>query len=86
MISHPDHTVLRLIELLKTSKRIRSKSQFCDEIGFLKQNLLRVEQRKAHFSSVHIMNICKIYNVDANWIIGIAPEPFKGSKKILKTV
>jgi hypothetical protein len=30
------------------------------------------------------MNICKIYNVDANWIIGIAPEPFKGSKNIKK--
>ncbi len=81
MILHPDRIILNLIEVLKTSNRIRSKSQFCDEIGFLKQNLLRVEQGKAHFSSVHIMNICKTYNVDANWIIGIAPEPFKGLKK-----
>jgi transcriptional regulator with XRE-family HTH domain len=75
-----DIKILELIEHLKSLGRFDFDYEFCDRVGVLKQNLVRIKQGKAHFTAVHIENICKIYKINANWIFGTSNNIY--SKKV----
>jgi hypothetical protein len=81
-----DLKILRLIEHLKSLGRFDFDYEFCDSIGFLKQNLIRVKQGLAHFTAQHIETICKVYKVNANWIFGTQNQMFIKIKKAQKSV
>ena len=78
-----DIRIVELIEHLKSLGRFDFDYEFCDKIGLLKQNLLRIKQDKAHFTAEHIENICKIYKVNANWIFGTSKKIFNDRKQTL---
>jgi hypothetical protein len=73
----PDERILRLIDLLKFQKIIKTINQFCDEIGVLRQTVYKIRNEDAGFTVAHINMICKKYNVNANWIIGIEKTVFR---------
>lgn len=71
-----DIKIIELIEMLKTLGKINYDKDFCDAIGILKQNIAPIKKGKAHFTAKHIENICKIYDVNANWIFGANQNAF----------
>lgn len=71
-----DVKILRLIELLRFQNKISSVREFCDEIKLLEQTVSKIKKGKNHFTVLHIKNICKIYEVNANWIFGIENQIF----------
>jgi len=80
-----DIKIFELILILKQLRMIRFKSEFLNTIGVLKQNEYRIKQGLAHFTHEHIEIICKIFNVNANWIYGIEENVFRTSQTSTNT-
>jgi len=81
-----DVKILELIQILKSLGIIDYDYEFCDSIGFLKQNLTRVKQGLAHFTAQHIETICKVYGINANWIIDTEIQMYTKIKSNQKSV
>ena len=71
-----DKRIIRLIDLLIFEKKIVSKNEFYSEAGLIRQTYHKIKNGSAHFTVLHIENICKKYNVNANWMIGISNKVF----------
>lgn len=76
-MQHQDKRILDLIDLLIFQKRISSTKQFCEEIKILEQTVSKIKKGTVHFTVNHIEAICKIYNVNANWILGVEKTKFR---------
>lgn len=73
-----DNKILELIERLKQLKTIRFDADFCRDIGIKNQNLIVIKNNpKCSFTVEQIYTICKVYNVNANWIFGFEENTFK---------
>lgn len=72
----PNERILRLIDLLKFQKNIKTMNQFCDEVGVLRQTISKIRGGDASFTVTHIESICRKYKVNANWIFGIETNVF----------
>lgn len=80
---HPtDKRIIRLIEFLVFQQKISSTRHFCQEVHILEQTVSKVKNGTAHFTVMQIENICKKYNVNANWIFGIEKNVFNHDKSI----
>lgn len=73
---YSDQKMLELIEVLKAKETIRFGKDFCDAIGLLKQNLVRIKKGEAHFTPEHIRAACKEFGMNANWLFGVNNSPF----------
>lgn len=71
-----DKNILHLIDFLIYKKIVLSIRDFCKEINLFEQTISKIKKGIAHFTVQHIETICKVYNVNANWIIGIENEMF----------
>lgn len=63
----------RMFELLKELKKrgiLKYKRDFANACGLPEQNLYNIKQGRNNFTVVHIMNLCKFYGINANWIVG----------------
>lgn len=78
----PDEKLIRLIDLLKFHKRISSTKEFCQEIGILEQTISKIKNKKNSFTVLHIVAICKKYDVNANWIISNEKKVFNTKNSI----
>ena len=77
-----DLQILKLIEILKDLGMIKYDTDFCDSVSMSKQHLYNIKSQENmkqsyHFTAAQIQLICKIYNVDANWVYGFSPKPFR---------
>lgn len=72
----PNERILRLIDLLKFQKNIKTLNQFCDEVGVIRQTISKIRSGDASFTVAHIESICRKYKVNANWIFGIETNVF----------
>lgn len=75
-----DTQMLLLIDILKTYKTIRFDKEFCDEVGLLKQNLIKIKNGEKHFTAGHIEKAIWSFKVNANWIFGVSDKIFLGNK------
>lgn len=75
----------QLIPALLSVHSVEFESDFCKEIVLLKQNIYRIKKGYAHFTPDHIRNICKVYNVNANWIIGLEKNMYRIAAKSTDT-
>ena len=81
-----DNKILEMIERLKQLKVIRFDSDFCRDIGIKKQNLSVIKSNpNCSFTVEQIHAICKVYNVNANWIFDIEKNIFRTSKTSIKS-
>lgn len=80
-----DKKILDLIDFFKQNSTIRFDQDFCDASGILRQNLYRVKKELAHFTPEHIQGICKAYNINSNWILGIEKNMFRTNKASVKS-
>jgi hypothetical protein len=79
-----DIKIIELIDILKTLGKIKYDYEFCDSIGLLKQNLRPIKIGRIHFTAKQIESICKLYDVNANWIFGLSNNIFNHVKSIEK--
>lgn len=77
-----DKHILRLIDVLIFNKEISSTKEFCQEIGVLEQTVSKIKKGTNHFTVAHIETICKLYNVNANWIYGFENKVFRTPESI----
>lgn len=75
-----DIKIFELIILLKSLGKIKFDKDFCDSIGIKKQNLAPIKKGLAHFTANHIESICRVYDVNANWIFGLENNIFNKVK------
>jgi transcriptional regulator with XRE-family HTH domain len=78
----PDERLLRLIDVLKFQKKIRTINEFCEEVGLIRQTIYRIRKGEVGFTASHINTICKKYKVNANWIFGNAKKVFLSEDSI----
>lgn len=77
-----DKRALKLVELLIFQKKIKNATEFCTEIEIQKQNFSKIKKGEARFTIGHIQKICKKYNVNSNWILGIEKKVFRTAESI----
>lgn len=77
-----DKKVLRLIELLIFQNKIETTRQFCYEVGVLEQTISKIKKGTNHFTIAQIETICKIYNVNPNWLFDYDKKVFRDKKSI----
>ena len=78
-----DKRILRLIELLIFEKKISNTAEFCSKIDMLKQTVSKIKNGNNHFTVIQIEQICKVFNVNANWIFGTNNKVFNNSDSII---
>jgi predicted ArsR family transcriptional regulator len=78
----PDQRMLELIDRLTAAGIIRFRQEFLDVVGFPKQNFVRVEQGRQHFSPEQIARACETYRINANWILGLEDQVAAGKRRI----
>lgn len=79
-----DIKILQLVVQLKSLGKIDYDYEFCNKIGLLKQNFLRIKQGRAHFTANHIQMICLNFKINANWIFGTSDSIFNQVKRATK--
>ena len=69
----------RMFELFSELKKrgiLKYKRDFANACGLPEQNLYNIKQGRNNFTVVHIMNLCKFYGINANWILGFEENIF----------
>lgn len=79
-MNNVDIKILEVLEALKANSTIRFDQDFCDNVGVLKQTLYRVKKGLAHFTPEQMQNLCKVYNINANWILSIEKNMYRNTK------
>lgn len=77
-----DKCLLKLIELLIFEKKVKSISDFAKSIGILEQTISKIKKGNSHFTVSQIQTICKVYNVNANWIFGMEKAVYNHKNSI----
>jgi hypothetical protein len=77
-----DKRILRLIDLLIFEKEIAYVKEFCQAIGIIDTTIPKIKKGTSHFTVQNIQMICKIYNVNANWIFGLEKKVFNTPNSI----
>ena len=80
-----DRKILEVLEVLKANSTIRFEQDFCDIVDVLRQTLYRIRKGLAHFTPEQMQNICKVYNINANWILSIEKNMYRNSKTSTNT-
>jgi chorismate mutase len=81
-----DERMIELIERLITAGTIKTRQQFLDAIGMLKQDYRNVTIGRRSFRIEHITAACKEYGVNANWIHGLEDKIFSRCKGLIQTL
>lgn len=71
-----DKKILELIDTLIANGVIRFRVDFCESVGLLPQNLIKITKNESHFTLKHVYRAIKKYKVDANWIFGTGKNIF----------
>lgn len=66
-----DNRMFELYEELKSRNILRFKRTFCDACGIPEQNMYNIKKGINHFTLIHVVNVCKYYGINANWIIDL---------------
>lgn len=77
-----DKKILELTEFLKTTNVVNSDKEFCEIIEIDPGNFAKIKKsenypnQSYHFTPLHIENVCKKLNLNANWIFGLSEEMY----------
>lgn len=75
-LKSPEERLVYFIDMLKDSGRIRFKNEFFDKTGIKRQYYTKVRNGEIRFTTNHISQICKHYNLNANWVFGTQDNMF----------
>lgn len=63
-----DNRMFQLYEELKSRGVLKYKRSFCAACGLPEQNMYNIKKKLNHFTLIHVANICRYYNLNANWV------------------
>lgn len=72
----PDKKVFTFIEHLLITGQIQFEADFYKQLGFAKGNYSMVKSGKSSYTIAQITFICRTYNLNANWILGLEKNMF----------
>jgi plasmid maintenance system antidote protein VapI len=75
-----DVRMLELMKILKEMGFVRSGAAFAKVIGIPRSNINSIRNGETSFTALHINIVCKEYTINANWIMGIETNLFRGRK------
>ena len=79
----------RMFELYLELKKLgilKYKRDFANACGLPEQNLYNIKQGRNNFTIVHIMNVCKFYGINMNWIVKAESNLFLKPQNSKQTV
>ncbi|KAA5532701.1 helix-turn-helix transcriptional regulator [Taibaiella lutea] len=76
----------RMLELMKhivsvNLKDVTTQQDFCEAIGILKGGIAPIRKGERHFTTAQILNACRYFNVDVNWLFGFTENMFRSQDK-----
>jgi hypothetical protein len=72
-----DQKVMEFVELLRKKGEIRYDQEVWDAMEFRKENVSNVRKGLQHFKIGQIQKLCKKYDGNANWILGLEKDAFR---------
>lgn len=76
ILKTPEERLVYFIDMLKDSGIIRFKEEFFEATGIKRQYYTKVKNGDVRFTTNHIYQICKHYNLNANWVFGTEENIF----------
>lgn len=76
-----DERIIWFRNQLLEERQISKKKEFYLATGISRQNFRMIEKEGRHFTTAHILAICKAYSLNANWVFGFEDEIFRFTKK-----
>jgi hypothetical protein len=80
-----DNRMFQLYDELKSRGVLKYKRAFCLAMGLPEQNLSNIKHKVNHFNLIHVANICRYYNLNANWVIDKNETDLFRTKKLNST-
>lgn len=81
-----DNRMFQLFEELKNRGVLKYKRAFCAACGLPEQNLSNIKNKVNHFNLIHVANICRFYNLNANWIVDTKETELFRRKTVTQTL
>lgn len=83
-ISPFDNRIIKVIDRLISDGAVKSRHDFCRKIDVQQSLLYRIEKGERGFSLNNIITICKLFNVNPNYIFGFEKSMFRLTPQTLK--
>lgn len=80
ILSIQNKRMLHLMDEVIALKFVTSEKEFLDKIGFTRNNIYKLRRGEISFTVEQIRKACEIFNVNANWIIGLEKVVFRKDK------
>ena len=77
-----DEIILNLIEYLRFDGKIKNERDFAEKIGMLQPTITKIKRGTAHFTVEQMGSICKTFNVNANFLLGLSVKVFNSENSI----
>ncbi len=81
LLNTPEQRIIKFVDHLQDRGEIRFKKEFYDTTGIRRQYFRNVSIGNNRFTTTQISEICKHYNVNANWIFGVSNRMMRGHIK-----
>lgn len=75
-----DQAVFEIIDTLIDKGVVDNVQDFCERVGMHKQAITEIYKDMRHFNVRQIGEICKVFNVNANYIFGFSTNKFRRVK------
>lgn len=75
-----DRAVFDIIDTLIEKGRVSNVEDFCLKVGMHKQAITEIYKDMRHFNVRQIGEVCKVFNVNANYIFGLSTTMFRRVK------
>lgn len=62
--------MFKVLEVLKSSGAVRYDIDFCKAANILHPNFVKIRNKEKNFDVKAIYNLCKAYNINANYLFG----------------
>jgi len=85
-IEQLDDRMFQLYNELLNRGVLKYKRAFCAACGLPEQNFANIKNRVNHFNLIHVANVCRFYNLNANWIIDTSEKELFRRKNREQTV
>lgn len=72
-----DQAVFEIIDTLIEQGQVVNVQDFCERIGMFKQAITEIYKGMRHFNVRQIGEMCRVFNVNANYIFGFSNVKFR---------
>lgn len=63
--------MLKLMAFWISSGKVDSTSEYCDMIGYRRNNIDNIKKGRQSFTIDHITKACRLTGANSNWILGL---------------